>query len=194
MPSFRASGSASSAQPQDAPFPPLLRLPRPFRATRDHGSHSTLAHAALAGVARAGTLWNRPKRALRGRSHRDLGTRRLGDAAITVQTASRPPGRPAPLSGGRRSARRRRRPLTGHPTPEPSPETRARGGARAEPQATGPILTGCSLPDSGRSQWAGRVAPPALPPGPRPPRYTMAPEEGPLVRVPLGGELVGKWA
>lgn len=90
-------------------------------------------HAALAGVARVGTLWNRPRRALRGRSHRDLGTPRRGDAAITVQKAPRPPGSPAPHSGGRRSARRRRRPLTGHPTPEPSPETKAWGGAKAEP-------------------------------------------------------------
>lgn len=80
-----------------------------------------------------GTLWNRPKSALRGRSHGDLGTPRRGDAAITVQTAPRPPGSPAPLSGGRRSARRRRRPLTGHPTPEPSPETKAWGGAKAWP-------------------------------------------------------------
>lgn len=121
-------------------------------------------HAALAGVPRAGTLWNRPKREHRGRSHRDLGTPRHGDAAITVQTAPRPPGRPAPLSGGRRSARRRRRPLTGHPTPEPSPETRARGGAKAGPQVSGPILRARSLPDSGRSQWAGtRVSSRATP-------------------------------
>lgn len=119
--------------------------------------------------------------------HRDMGTRQLPCRQLHARPAVPRHSREAaaaPAGGGDHS-------LATPPLSHPRRLGRGAGlrrGLKSPGQSWEPAL--CQT--AGGANGRGRESPPALPPGPRPPRYTMAPEEGPLARVPLG-ELVGEW-
>ncbi|XP_077850249.1 uncharacterized protein LOC144339485 [Macaca mulatta] len=108
---------------------------------------------------------------------------RGGNATITVKTNPHPLSPPARLgeaAGRRSSTSRRRRPLAGHPTPVAHTGPRLGAGRGRGRAPLGQCRTPAHCPTAGAANGREASVLLALPPRPRPPQYTMAPEEGPL--------------
>ncbi|XP_032154812.1 atherin-like [Sapajus apella] len=170
---------ARSVAPPRRPFP---SLPVGAVAVQRHACARVPLHTHAAQGARGAPAGSVIAETARARRRSDPARRppRRGNT-ITVKTNPHPLSPPARLgeaAGRRSSSSRRRRPLAGHPTPVAHTGPRL-GAGRGRGRAP---LGQCRAPARCPTARAanGREAPVllALPPRPRPPQYTMAPEEG----------------